>query len=270
MKICVCLHLYYLDMISQIRQYLDHIPEFDLYITTPEENREREQEIKAALGDAVIIYTENIGFDVYPFVKFVEEVRLEQYDLVYKLHTKKDIPIEYSLNGYDLKDGKWRYYLLDSILGTREKVQQSLNAFEKDPKLGMMGSKELIIRDEDIDKDIDMEKVRAVMQELGLSVVKREFIAGSMFVIRASLLEPLKRRNFQAGEFPPYLPRDWNGLPYCLERCFGCMVSSQGYRLKGVYAQSTLGNKSLWIKKEIQDRMPGLYGALKKIAHREK
>lgn len=270
MNICVCLHLYYLDMIPEMKEYLDNIPEYDLYITTPEENRVREQEIRAALGDAVIIYTENVGFDVYPFVRFLETVPLEQYDLVYKLHTKKDIPIEYSLNGYDLKDGKWRYYLLDSILGGQDKVRQIMEAFEKDPSLGMMGSKELIIRDEDIDKDIDMEKVKAVMQELGLSVVKREFIAGSMFVIRSSLLEPLKRRNFRQEEFPPYLPRDWNGLPYCLERCFGCMVSAQGYRLKGVYARSTMEDKSLWLKKEVQDRLPGPYRMLQKLTHRKK
>lgn len=270
MKICVCLHLYYWEMIPEMKRYLSSIPEYDLYITTSEENRVRERDIRVAFGDAVIIYTENIGFDVYPFVRFLEEVNLDQYDLVYKLHTKKDIPIEYSLNGYDLKNEKWRYYLLDSILGNAQKVRQTVNAFEKDPRLGMMGSKELIIRNEDIDKDIDMEKVKAVMEELGLSLVKKEFIAGSMFVVRAALLEPVKRRNFRQEEFPPYLPRDWNGLPYCLERCFGCMVSAQGYRLKGIYAGSTLENKSLWMKKELQDRLPGLYRVLKGMARRKK
>lgn len=269
MKICVCLHLYYWEMIPEMKQYLGSIPEYDLYITTSEENRAREQEILAAFGETVIIYTENIGFDVYPFVRFLETVSLDQYDLVYKLHTKKDIPIEYSLNGYDLKEEKWRYYLLDSILGSTEKVRQTVAAFEKAPRLGMMGSKELIIRNDDIDKDIDMEKVKAVMGELGLPLVKKEFIAGSMFVVRAALLEPVKRRAFRQEEFPPYLPRDWNGLPYCLERCFGCMVSAQGYRLKGIYARSTLENKSLWMKKELQDRLPGLYRVLKGIVHRK-
>lgn len=270
MKICVCLHLYYWEMIPEMKRYLDSIPEYDLYITTSDENRAREQDIRDAFGNAAIIYTDNIGFDVYPFVRFLEEVNLERYDLVYKIHTKKDIPIEYSLNGYDLKEGKWRYYLLDSILGSTEKVMQTVNAFERDSRLGMMGSKELIIRNGDIDKDIDMEKVRVVMSELGLSIVKREFIAGSMFVVRASLLKAVKSRNFRQEEFPPYLPRDWNGLPYCLERCFGCMVSAQGYRLKGIYAGSTLENKSLWMKKELQDRLPGLYRVLKKIAGRKK
>lgn len=246
MKVCVCLHLYYWEMIQEMQNYLKNIEKYDLYITTPFENQKHEDEIKKKFQNAQIIYTENIGFDIYPFVKFLSVVDLKKYDVVYKLHTKKDIPIEYSLNGYDLKNGEWRYYLMNSILGDKKRVHEILKAFETNPQLGMIGSKELIIRNEDIDKDIDMEKVKDTMREMKLDIVEREFIAGSMFVMRAELLEPLKNRGFKAEEFPPYLPRDWNGLPYCLERCFGFMISSQGYQLKGIYSRKTeKGNQSV-------------------------
>lgn len=268
MKVCVCLHLYYWEMISEMKQYLKNLPKYDLYITTPKENKERENEILAEFEDAHIIYTENEGFDVYPFVCFLKEVDLQQYDVVVKLHTKKDIPIVYSLNGFDLSNHLWRYYLLDGILGDKNRTGKILKKFEKDEKLGLVGSAELIIRDEDIDKDIDMKKVEHTMNEIGLSICKKEFVAGSIFIVRAKLLEKLKERNFSVEEFPPYLPRDWNGLPYCLERCFGCMISAQGYKLKGVYASSTIHNRKIYLMKRIQACFPKIYRKMKTFKER--
>lgn len=265
MRVCVCLHLYYWEMIPEIKQYLKNLPEYDLYITTPEDNRKRENEILAEFEHARVIYTENEGFDVYPFICFLREVDLRQYDVVVKLHTKKDIPIVYSLNGFDLSNHLWRYYLLDGILGDKKRTDKILKEFATDKKLGMVGSAELIIRDDDIDKDIDMNKVQQTMHEIGLSIHKREFIAGSIFIIRAELLEKLKERNYSVEEFPPYLPRDWNGLPYCLERCFGCMISAQGYKLKGVYASSTIQNRKLYIMKRVQAHFPKMYSKMKRF-----
>lgn len=233
MRICVCLHLYYLDMMMDIKRKLNNLEKYDLYITTPIDNQDNADEILNVFKDAKLIYTDNVGFDMYPFVVFLRSVDLSQYDLVFKVHTKKDIPIEYSLNGYDLSGGLWREYLLDSILESRLRTRNLIRAFKEDLSIGEIGSEELIIRDDDVDKDIDMNEVQKTMKDLGLEVKKKEFIAGSMFVVRASLLKPLQNRDYQVDDFPPYLPRTWNELPYCLERCMGMMISAQGMRLVG-------------------------------------
>lgn len=265
MKICVCLHLYYLDMIPEMKKYLCNIDEYDLYITTPAENVNNEEHILKEFSGAKIIYTNNVGFDMYPFVCFLKEVDLSSYDLIVKLHTKKDIPIEYSLNGFDLSSGWWRYYLLNPILGTKKSVKKVIKLFVKNKKVGLVGSKELLIRDSDIDKDIDMNCVNDVMNQLGLQINKKEFIAGSIFIIRANLLLPLQKKDYKEEDFPPYLPRTWNELPYCLERCFGMMISSQGYDLVGLYSDKTKEDKVFMLKSWLKKHTPRLFSIFKKI-----
>ena len=94
MREYVCGRLYYMDMIPEIKSYLQNLKEYDMYITTPVDNQSKENEIRNQFDGAKIIYTENAGFDVYPFVCFLRQVNLDSYDVVYKLHTEKDIRIE--------------------------------------------------------------------------------------------------------------------------------------------------------------------------------
>ena len=232
--IAICLHLYYTEMFDEISGYIDHmggIP-YDLYITMPRENKPFLPRIRERYPDANVIITENIGFDIYPFTEFLREVDLDKYDLLFKLHTKKDIPIEYSKNGISLSGSNWRYYMFNAILGSENRVKYIRMLADRHPHIGMFCAKEVLIRGlNEIAVDIDPICVEALMLECKMRIRDWEYVAGSIFAIRPHLLKPLKQRNFQADEFPPYFPRDWNGLPYCIERVLGCMVSAQGYQI---------------------------------------
>lgn len=234
MKIAVVMHLYYLDLYDELKSYLKNLDQFsyNLYVTMPKENIHFHLNLEKDFPNVRIIITDNIGFDIYPFLCFLNVVSLDQYDLIFKIHSKKDIPIKYYLNGYDFSGPAWRHCLLSSIIGSKERVQQIIELFERNPNLGLVGSTELLVEEAAIKRDIDVAKVEMLMKECGLSIKKLEFIAGSMFVIRSELLQPIKTRNFKADEFPFYFPRDWNGLPYCLERIFTFIVSSQGYQIQ--------------------------------------
>lgn len=236
MKIAVCMHLYYTDMYTLLKKYLQNFKEnkFDLYVTLPYENRHIEEDVRKDYPDTIFIYTQNVGFDIYPFLQFLQHIDLEKYDIIFKIHTKKDIPVDTIINGYSMKGDTWRRFLLDAIIGSSERIQEIIDLFEKDSKIGMVCSKELIMRDEQIDRDIDMRCVMHVLAQCGLELKEKEFIAGTMFAFRPQLMKPFRRRNYIAEEFPPYFPRDWNGLPYCLERCFSCAISSQGYTMYGI------------------------------------
>ena len=233
MKIAVAMHLYYLQMYDEMKRYLHHFGNlpFDLYVTLPRENMAFSRNLERDFPGVGIIVTENIGFDIYPFLCFLREVPLDRYDVIFKIHSKKDIPIRYRLNGYDFSGSSWRDCLLSSILGSEERVRRIVDLFDKNPVAGLVGAKELLIRDGLVDQDIDMGRVEMFMEECGLTVKRKEFLAGSMFAIRSRLLQPIKERNFKMDDFPPYHPRDWNGLPYCLERIFTLLVSSQGYEV---------------------------------------
>ena len=103
MKIAVAMHLYYLDLYDELKSYLKNLIPFpyDLYVTMPKENMHFHFNLEKDFPNVRIIIADNIGFDIYPFLCFLNTVTLDQYDLIFKIHSKKDIPIEYSLNGYD-------------------------------------------------------------------------------------------------------------------------------------------------------------------------
>lgn len=236
-RIAVCVHLYYVEMFEEICNKLKNFGEisYDLFFTMPRENKAFLPVLKKVYPKAKIIPTDNIGFDIYPFLCFLNEIELSDYDVIFKIHSKKDIPIDYSLNGVNLSGDLWRKYLLNSIVGSPARIQFILRIIERQKHVGMMGSEALYIQGgEKVAQDIALDRIFSVMQELKVPVRNIEFIAGAMFAIRPNLLIPLKKRKFNKEEFPPYFPRDWNSLPYCLERVFGCLVSAQGSCIVGI------------------------------------
>jgi lipopolysaccharide biosynthesis protein len=233
----------------------------DFYFTIP--NDRLVNDIKRRCSNANVLIVDNIGFDIFPFLECLHRLDLNDYDLILKLHSKRNIPIKYKLNDFDLSGNLWREYLLDAILGTNERFSQILSLFQEDNCIGMIGAKELVLYDDEVDKDIDVDKVENILNENNLLLVKKEFIAGSMFIARAFLFKSLKERRYRSEDFPPYYPRNWNGLPYLLERYFGFMVSSQGYCLLGLNSplknakQKKMYNiwrkiKSYWMNKRMK------------------
>lgn len=239
MRIAVCLHLYYVYLFSEIKEYLLNLQayKYQLFITMPIENQFFEKKLIEFDPNVIIIYTKNVGFDIFPFIIFLEHINISDYDLIIKLHSKKNIPGKQYINKNNLYGDNWRYYLFNSILGSQKKITKILELFRSDSSIGLVGSKELLISGNDVDKDIDINAVHVIMNQCGLEINRKEFIAGSIFVIRANLLNPIKNRHFSEEDFPPYFPRDWNSLPYCLERCFGFIVSSQNFQLIGIKSQ---------------------------------
>lgn len=248
MKIAVCIHLYYVELWEEISSYLDHfenIP-YDLYITIPRENKPFVPTLKRQYPNSQVIITKNVGFDIYPFLCFLHEIDLAEYDLIFKLHSKKNIPGDFVRNGVNLGGTYWRDVLFRSLLGTPARIKQILRIFERQQHVGMICAQDVLFRGRQLmAQDIDTLKVQTLLLECGLLPREWDFVAGSAFVVRARLLEPLKRRNFTEEEFPPYFPRDWNGLPYCLERVLGCMVSAQGLIIGGLPQPEVLTDKLL-------------------------
>ncbi len=237
MKIAVCLHLYYIDLFEEIHKYLTNLSahHFDIFVTMPRENKAFLPTLRKYYPKAHVIITENIGWDIYPFIKFLNSFPVEDYDVLFKIHTKKDIPIEYSLNGIDLSGNLWRNYLLKAILGSPARVEHILRIISRHHHIAMIGAQEVLITGSDnISLDLDLNALNSLMYKLRLPIRSYEFIAGSIFAIRPLYLTPIKKCAFTAHDFPPYSPRDWNGLPYCLERAFGCMISSQGACVVGL------------------------------------
>ena len=102
MKIAVHLHLYYLEQLPKILKYLKSLDgtAHDLHVTMVKHDKDAEKAISTFNPKANIIIVPNRGYDLGPFIEFLHQIDLDAYDLILKVHTKKEISQNHTwLNG---------------------------------------------------------------------------------------------------------------------------------------------------------------------------
>lgn len=191
MKIAVCLHLFYSDMIDDIIGYLKNIDfNYKLYVSVIENqfNQSDFLKLKNFKKDVIIIYVKNKGVDVGGFLNTLKHVDNDT-DLILKIHTKKGIGSEQTPSsavkrkGYDwtIKYSKmWFNDLMKGVLGDKNQVKKILSSFETNPKCGMIGyklCKTLGPNKEDIVKLLDK-------MNMSHNLIGSNFIGGNMFWVR--------------------------------------------------------------------------------------
>lgn len=92
--ILVHVHIYYPEMWYELRQCIQNIVphSFDLYVTMVEEHQDIITDIKDSFPSAKIKVVENRGYDIYPFIKILNNLDMDDYSYVIHLHTKRDMP----------------------------------------------------------------------------------------------------------------------------------------------------------------------------------
>ena len=239
MKICVFMHLFYTEMLDELLSYLQTLSsvpelEYDLVVTLCSSDSEIEQKIYAFKDNAQIIFVPNRGYDVAPFLQAVKSVHLHNYDYLIKIHSKRNLSSPAYLPSCCLEGDAWRKKLLEFI-ATPENFASALSQFEKNQKIGMITSPELIISSakQDIEADRKAEKV---LRGMGLVLKDKSFVAGTMFMARASLFRLWKHLPYTASDFEEFDPTHKGGsLAHALERVLGFMVTAQGYKISPYY-----------------------------------
>lgn len=232
-------HLYYIDMWPEIKEKLANITvSYDLFVTLNNRNERLQQDILNFKNDAVIQIVDNRGFDVGPFIKLLNSVDLDQYDYIIKLHTKRNMPEGFSLQGYDMSFGKHRKYLM-KFLESQNTFNRCLNAFDSDKILGMIGDFHIICRKDKSGRCV-VKKGQELLKAAGFPEQEYPFILGTMFMVRAALFKPVLRLKLDFNDFTPSI-RGHDILPYGLEAFFGFVIHAQRYEIKDVmtprYAQ---------------------------------
>ena len=77
MKICICLHLFYTEMLDEMLKYIDNFSankdiEYDLFVTLCEHNKKIESTIFKFKDNAQIIIVPNRGYDEHHFYVFLK------------------------------------------------------------------------------------------------------------------------------------------------------------------------------------------------------
>lgn len=236
-SIAVHLHLYYVDVLDELLDAVAQLPAPKLFVSTPHEIVPIEAAVQARFPDAIVWHCPNQGKDIGPFIDAIHRFNLPQYDLVFKLHSKKShnaasyMQVIRDLFGQDIKDGEdWRRKLIAPLAGSTRQVQTVLNLFAAQPQIGMIGAEQFLCTA----PDADTAAYNAVCERLGIAQ-QPLFFGGTIFWIRGAVLQRFIDANFTLDDFSPaHQGAVENTLEHQLERVFGALVQSEGLTVQGI------------------------------------
>ncbi len=232
MRILVHLHIFYHD---QLPWFLDRLRnmdgyDWDLVVTWSREDAGTEKAVRAFKPDARFLAVENVGYDVWPFLKMLSQVDVSPYDVLFKLHTKNiTFRKTVRINGFHVRKELWRNTLVDALLGSPDQVRKVMDVFREQPDAGMVCSGKLYAA---MGFREDGKMLSDELAVLGLQTTESRFCSGNMFAIRPCLLAPLQRREFRPDLFPAESHSGSGGTPaHVYERVFSLLAPAQGYRV---------------------------------------
>ena len=232
MRLLVHLHVFYHDEVPWFLERLRSLDgqDWDLVVTFCEADPVLEETVKAFKPDARFLPVENVGYDVWPFLKMLSQVDLTPYDIVFKLHTKTVTSSKtVRINGVHMRKETWRNILVDALLASPDQVRRVVSVFREQPDAGMVCSDILYAS---LGFPEDGEMLTEELAALGLQTEERRFCVGDMFAIRPGLLAPLGKRDFCPEQFPAQSKSGSGGtLAHVYERIFSLLAPAQGYRV---------------------------------------
>lgn len=255
-RIAVCVHIFYPHRWGMISEYLHNIEqEFDLFITCPTSLASKLTDIKSDYPEAVIIPVENIGMDVFPFLKAVRQYKLYHYDAVLKLHTKNDKSEVGDVLGQ---------LALDGVLGTPTLVSKVLSELLSLNEIGMIGS-ECLYRSALKVMYNNRPNIEKVLKAMSLDWPKEEwgFFVGTMFWVQGALLEKIA---FNYNDIISNLHAETElastggdgQWAHGMERFFGFLPVSQGKKVAVSYPSNEKSGHT-----NIRSVLPVSHGSLK-------
>lgn len=226
----VFVHLYYDDLAPELAGYINRIePAKRVYISTDTSDKAaRIREAFATAGleqETDVRVFPNRGFDIGPFlVGFAAEIG--QHALILRLHGKKSAHLG------EAAGTAWRQLLLDSLLGSPERIQAILAAFQHFPNLGLVCPEHwdglYQLYDAPIAIGSNLTQMAALLARYDVPLAAGtpiDFPSGSMFWCRSQALAPWLRFGFSWESFEESgdEARDAS-LAHALERSFlfGC------------------------------------------------
>lgn len=229
-RIAVVLHLFYPELIAEIRGYLRHILEpFDLFVTTPHEGSL--PAIFNGFGSlaqtVAIAVCENRGRDIGPFMSLHRDHYFESYSAVLKVHGKRS---KYSEEG-----DFWRRRLFNELCGTSIIVDKTLRLL-RDDDAGVVGPHDDYLTSERY-WGANRETVSRLLADAGAAesgTVELGFFAGSMFWFRPAALAPLHAIPLAHLVFEPEAGKQDGTLAHAIERVFSSIARTAGYTSKTI------------------------------------
>ena len=230
MRIAAHLHLYYREQWGTLLPRIVNLAvcPLDLYVTLPPGASPDGLPLPPAPVETHFSVMENRGYDLGPFAETLAGLDLGRYDFMVKLHTKRSV--NDWINYRPLLGGCWRRRLL-AFCASRRRVEAVLDQFGRDPSIGMVADRRLIVGASDTEERQSVrDSARAEIARFGLAMGAAEFVAGTMFIARARVFAPM-RGKIRLADFEPVVAHEPATLAHVYERVLGYLVGAQGMRI---------------------------------------
>lgn len=241
MRVLVVAHVFYPQYWQELLTCIRNVGPDATIITFVDE-----ASVEAArrdLPEATFLRSENRGFDIWPFLQALTTVNLNDYDVIVKLHTKRDIIRDdaYVFNHFRFNGSVWRNWLL-SFCRTPQAWRRTLSLLNRS-SIGMVADRHVIVRRRDLPWppprkcfDDAVAEVRSVAGCRAFDPSSAQYAAGTMFVVRAEPLRFLLQRGFTAESFDVSGHEREGTMLYAhvVENMFGLAVSAVGMRIEAV------------------------------------
>ncbi len=225
-ELAIVIHAYYDELLPEIVHYLQQLRHVKckLYITTP--NEESSYSILENSGlDFYIEKVNNHGRDILPFLHIMKQVKLDGYELIIKVHTKKSL--------HRVDGDIWRQDLYRKLLKA-EAVMNGIKLFQEQPKLGILGPDgHLVPMRYYLGSNI--QRLLSLAHRWGISgdkLLKLKFVSGSMFMARVSALEPLLQLDLNADDFEAETGQIDGTMAHAIERAIAVSAYSLGFEVR--------------------------------------
>ena len=193
MRVLVHIHIFYAEYIKELAVCARNLEcacgqgNVVTWVTFPAvRGEELESACREAFPSANIMEMPNAGYDVGPFFETLAHIDLSRFDVVVKIHTKRDSPPMW-INFRNLEGAKWRQALL-SFCATRKAAERMVRLFEHRQDVGMIAGRGVI----DINGfavDHDRERLREALVQIGADCAAPMRVWGTMFAVRTAILQ---------------------------------------------------------------------------------
>ena len=258
-KIALVMHLYFEDLVGYCYKFALSMPQnSDVYITT--DSDEKVQKIKEVFSEGPwnhfeVIKIENRGRDVSALLVGVSE-KITDYDYVCFVHDKKVSQLDYGIKGAAFSDRCFR-----NLLGTKQMVQNIIELFEREPRLGMLFPPPpnhadyypTLGNEWGPNYQCTAELYKKLELKCPISVHKEPRAPfGTMFWFRPRALQKLLTFEWKYEDFPKE-PNDIDGtLLHAIERIYPFVAQDAGYYsawgLADEYARTEINNLTYMLR----------------------
>ena len=224
-EIAIVIHLHYIDVWDEVKSNIsDALKKIKCDIHVSVTNIQAYLLVKKDFPGANIMLVENRGRDIYPFIKILKFIISLDYKILCKIHGKKSV---YRNDG-DVIRGE----LIKGLIGTHASVEELINAFNENPKLGLMLPRKYLLNHTDLNMTFDHKLVGELSNQLEIIFSYDQFPAGSMYWVRPqAIIQLLKLSSGKNFELESGLVD--GTAAHGVERLIANLVKSNGYQVLG-------------------------------------